>query len=229
MKNKVLLDCRINETSVNTLELLGFKPIYIPVCNCLQKPVSAHPDMSVFVIDDKIFTVKELVHLFYGGEVVFCEREEKLHLYPDDVMLNCAVVGNKALCREDFLHPKIKKYLIDNNYDILNVKQGYAKCSICVVNDNAIITEDDSIEKTAKEACIDVLKLQKGHVKLYGYDYGFIGGASGLLNENLLCFNGCIENHPQYLLIKEFCRKYDVDLISLNDDVLYDVGSIMVI
>lgn len=229
MKNKVLLDTRINRKSVETLIKLGYEPVFIPECKNLQKPVSAHPDMSVFTIDCVIFTTRELVHLFGDREVVVCKREEEPLKYPKDIMFNCAVVGNNVLCKIDNTNKKVLEYLSLNNYNIVNVNQGYAKCSTCIVSDNAIITEDENIEQAAIKSGIEVLKIKKGFVNLDGYEYGFIGGASGLLNNNLLCFNGNIEKHPDYSRICGFCRKFNVEILSLNDDVLYDVGSIIAI
>ena len=46
-------------------------------------------------------------------------------------------------------------------YEIINVKQGYAKCSICVVSDNAIITADKGIAKAAIQNRIDVLEITR--------------------------------------------------------------------
>ena len=65
----------------------------------------------------------------------------------------------------------------------VNVSQGYAKCSTCVVGEDAIITYDRGIAKAADAAGMDVLVIEPGHVDLPGYDTGFIGGASGLVTD----------------------------------------------
>ena len=229
MKNKVILDSRISKSSVVTLLNMGFEPIFIPKSPYLQEPVSAHPDMSVAKIGKRLFVAKGTEHLFYEEDCIECNMEERMHLYPDDIAFNCAVVGNYVFCKKDYLDKEILKYLEENDFNIINTKQGYAKCSTCVVSDNAIITEDDNIVECALNAGIDALKIRKGYVKLDGYDYGFIGGASGLLNKNLLCFNGCIENHHDFSAIRNFCLKHNVELLSLNNEPLYDVGSIITI
>ena len=41
--------------------------------------------------------------------------------------------------------------------NIFDSKQGYSKCSICVVNENAIITEDNGIARLLKNSQIDVI------------------------------------------------------------------------
>lgn len=56
---------------------------------------------------------------------------------------------------------------------------------------------------------------------------GFIGGASGLINKNLLCFNGDIKTHPDYENINSFCKNVGVEVYSLNKGMLKDIGSII--
>ena len=58
----------------------------------------------------------------------------------------------------------------------INVSQGYSKCSLCIVNENSVITEDDGIAEVLKRHNMDVLKISAGDVLLSGLDYGFLGG-----------------------------------------------------
>ena len=72
-----------------------------------------------------------------------------------------------------------------------------------------------------------MLKIQKGFISLPGYDYGFIGGCCGKLSKNILAFTGKIESHPDYNNIKDFCRNYNVNVLSLTNDDLLDIGGIL--
>ena len=56
------------------------------------------------------------------------------------------------------------------------VKQGYAKCSTVLVNEQACITADTSIAAAVKQCGLDVLQIRPGFVELPGYPYGFLGG-----------------------------------------------------
>ena len=56
---------------------------------------------------------------------------------------------------------------------------------------------------------------------------GFIGGASGLLEKNLLAFNGDIKMHHDSEIIIDFCKNVHVDTICLNSGKLKDIGSIL--
>lgn len=232
MKN-VLVDCRISKESIKTLESIGFRVIKIPKSNCFDEPICAHPDIFATKIGNTLLVDSAVAHLFdcRGEEkITFFDREaktEKTFKYPNEIEFNCAVVGKNMLCNEKHTNEHIKAFAEQNKIKIINVKQGYAKCSTCVVSENAIITEDESIEKEARKNGIETLKISKGHVLLSGYDYGFIGGASGLLNEGLLAFNGKISLHPEYLKIKKFCEERRVQTVELCEDKLCDVGSII--
>ena len=74
---------------------------------------------------------------------------------------------------------------------------------------------------------IEVLLIGQGHINLREMPYGFIGGTSGLIKKNVLAVNGNINLHPDGNRIKLFCKKYDVDIITLKTGILTDIGSII--
>lgn len=110
---------------------------------------------------------------------------------------------------------------------LVPVNQGYAKCSVCAVDERSIITQDPSIAQAAKRHGLNVLKIQAGRILLPGYDTGFIGGCSGLLGRKLLAFTGSLGAHPDGEWIKEFLHSRGVEPLELTDGPLYDVGSIL--
>lgn len=233
MKNKILaVDYKISADSERTLTRMGYNLLKICENKMLDVTVSSHPDMTMSVMGDTLFVDSAIYNSFININVnaVKCSRgfssENKLN-YPYDIEYNCVQVGSNLICNKKYTNGKILEFAKKNGIRIIDSKQGYAKCSTCVVSDNAIITEDDSIERCASENGIDVLKISKGFVKLEGYDYGFIGGASGLIEKNLLAFNGDISKHPDFQKIFKFCYKYSVGIISLSADALYDIGSII--
>ena len=115
---------------------------------------------------------------------------------------------------------------LKENLKIINANQGYTKCSTCIVNENAIITSDKSIYKSCRNE-MDVLLIRKGYIELPGTDYGFIGGSSFKYNRNTLVFTGNIELHPDYESIKSFAQNHNVELLSLTENTMIDIGSII--
>lgn len=148
-------------------------------------------------------------------------------LYPRNIQFNHVVLDQKIICNEKYTNPDIKEDCCKNNIEIINTKQGYTKCSIAVVFDNAIITSDPNIYKACKVNGIDVLKIKSGYISLYGYDYGFIGGCCGKLSNDILAFTGVVREHKNYLDIKSFLRNYGIYIIELSNKPLLDIGSII--
>lgn len=233
MKNKLLaVDCRLSYKSERNLEKMGYKLVKIPENAGFDSPVSAHPDMFITKIDDCLFVDSGIHDLFTNADaqIIGCSREVcdgNFRKYPYDIEFNCVQVGDKLICNKRYTNKTILEYAEANGIAIIDVKQGYAKCSTCVVTNNAVITEDDSIAKKASEYGIEVLKVSKGNVELLGYDYGFIGGACGLIEEKLLAFNGNVFKHPEFDRIFEFCYNRSVGIVGLSDDKLNDIGSII--
>ena len=92
-----------------------------------------------------------------------------------------------------------------------------------------MITSDKNIQSVLNKNNVDVLMVDDNKIKLENFEHGFIGGATGLLNENTLAVNGNIERHKNYKDIIEFCNKYGVDVISLNNEEINDIVSIIVV
>lgn len=223
----VILDFRADDETVKSLTALNIS--VIPTCkiNCLQTPVCGHTDMMIHHLYNNKFVVANEAYEHFSRllpNASLIKGQGKLSCkYPYDILYNTAVLGDMAICNAKFTANEIL-----NEYDkILNVKQGYTKCSICIISDNAIITADKKIAQTCVANGIDVLKIDEGHVELKGMSYGFFGGASGLISKNLLAVNGELNTHKNCNEIISFCKKHNVDITELKKGALNDVGSIL--
>lgn len=229
-----IVDSRIPKDAERALSDYADKIIKLPPFKRLQEPVSAHPDMLMFPTENSIITdkryVKENAEIFReiselsGRRIVLCNKAFSPS-YPDDVKFNCFAVEKTLFGLAASLSEKVLEWAGENCVSVKNVKQGYAKCSACIVSENAVITEDTSIERAMVENGIDVLRVTSGQVALDGYDRGFIGGASGSDRENVF-FCGDISRHPNYVEIESFCRRHGKNCVSLGNVRLYDIGTI---
>ena len=214
---------------------MGFDVIKMPCFPALQAPVSAHPDMLFFLSRGRLVCHRDyFVTAGYeieriaertGAKVVLSD-EDIGEEYPRDVLFNAAAIGDMLICRRDAVSSRVAELYSEDK--IINVKQGYAKCSVCVVSDSSIITSDRSIAKAAEKQGIDVLLISQSGVSLDGYDRGFIGGASGTDGEKVY-FCGSLELHPSGEAIKEFCRERGREAVSLSDEPIYDYGTLIFI
>ena len=233
----IITDHRIKSSSLSSLKAFGLELILMPSSPLLQDGVSAHTDMLIFIGFGRLFCHesyyrenKDIIEQIasVADLKIIASNEIMSSDYPHDVLFNAVIVGNSLICNKKSVSRLILEAADERGYTIINVSQGYAKCSICVISDNAIITADKSIAHACESNLIDVLLIEPGHIDLPPYSYGFIGGASGACGENVY-FCGSIDHHPDAERIKEFCKKHNKTVISLSDDELQDVGSLFFI
>lgn len=221
----VFADCRIPAAALQSLQGLGYTVLLCPAHPKLDSAIASHPDMLLFptkcgLLTHRDYTVPDCplpqipIDRVLGGT------------YPEDVLLNAAKVGKYLVCRPDATASELLAYAKQNGVTVLPVRQGYAKCNTCIVSDNAVITEDASIASALTAVGIDVLRITAGHVALPGYPYGFIGGASGSDGHRIL-FCGDLAKHPDGARISDFCLDHGKQPISLCDQPLLDVGSLL--
>ncbi len=157
-----------------------------------------------------------------------CETVKVSSPYPNDCLLNAADIGDFLICNSKITHKTILEAAKKRNKRLIHVNQGYAKCSVCIIKRNTFITDDESIYKEcSKVNGISVLLVSKGSVVLEGQNYGFLGGASGLLGENRLFFNGDLSFHKDFLAIEQFLSYHNVKYLNIKNKPLTDVGSII--
>jgi hypothetical protein len=217
---------------IRSFQALGIKTVSVDPNYQMDQPIQSHADMQCHHLGGK-----EVIVAFgrnslranlesYGFHVRVSVNTIKSP-YPNDVALNAARINHILIANLKTLDQSILDYCKLNQLRLIPVKQGYAKCSTAVVDKNSIITSDRQIAKAAITAGIDVLMIQPGSIELKGYDYGFIGGACCLLGKNQIAFVGNPKSHPDYPSIQDFLDRRKINIISLMDGPLRDVGGII--
>ena len=228
----VIVDCRANDRTIHSLESIGLQIIPTIKIDSLYDAISTHADIQIHYLGNNRFICAPEAFEHYkkqlpcGFELIRGSKTLS-GKYPHDIAYNAAVLKKYVICNSACTAIEILSEYKSMSKEILNVRQGYSKCSICVVNGNAIITSDRGISKESAAHKIDVLGIETGHIKLNNLDYGFIGGTTGLVKENVLAVNGDINTHPDAERIKEFCEKHNVELFPLKDGILEDIGTII--
>ena len=209
---------------INTIETIQ-KPL-------LEPYVSNHADVLVHYLGNGKIMVdssqKKIISSLKKIHFQIQEIDNVSSPYPNDCILNCCDIGDYIICNKDITHSAILDNAIKNHKQIINVKQGYAKCSICILKKNVIITDDDSIYKAVlKYKNISVLRINKGSIRLKNCDYGFIGGCGGLIGKDKIFFNGDITKHSDYNEINKFLEHNNIQCYSIQNKPLTDIGSII--
>ncbi len=212
---------------INDLQELGIECIGINPLNTLDSEINSHADILCFnpgngYIIAEDMTAGELRNLLSGYTVINCKNIKSP--YPYDVKLNVALINNNLICNSNYVADEIKAYCEENKINIIHSKQGYVKCSLCVVTENSVITEDDGLAYLLKKCQFDVLHIRPGFVKLSAKHHGFIGGASGKISKNQIYFSGDLSSHPDYIKIKVFLNAYNIEPVYNNNRPLNDFG-----
>ena len=228
---KIVVMSTNNKELVNRVEELGIKVLSSENLSKLLIFEQYHTDLQLLHYNkDTVFVLKECTSLkenlkkYFPNVIEISKNIDKD--YPNNVMLNCVVLNDKLICNTKTIADEVLQMAIKDNLKIINVNQGYTKCSTCIVNENAIITSDKSIYKSCRNE-MDVLLIRQGYIKLSGTDYGFIGGSSFKYNRNTLVFTGNIKLHPDYESIKSFVENHNAELLSLTENKIIDIGSII--
>lgn len=205
-----------NPALITYLKERGCQPEFISSEGIVDPAISAHPD---------IFLCK------MGAEddapIYFAQDGDLGMDYPDDVAFNAACTGKYFIHNLSATNPKLLNAARDMGMTLIDVRQGYTKCSTVVVDENAVITYDEGIYRACRKyPALSVLLVSPGFVRLDGYDTGFIGGASGRVGDEIL-FHGDLFAHPDFTRITAFVAKRGLSCKWFADFRLTDIGSIL--
>lgn len=219
--NTIYVGKDLLKSSEALLESFGMTIEYYEGSDDVYKEVKHHIDLAMVEIDGVLYHSKEVEAPKEFTDSVALEGPGKT--YPEVAKFNVCSVGNYVIGNTKTMHGAI---LSDVSDRLIDVKQGYSKCSTYIVDDESIITSDEGIHR-AVQGKIDCLLIQPGHVKLEGMEYGFIGGTGGRINSQFCFFNGDITAHPDYEKIKTFIQERR-KIILFTDEPLTDMGSFIV-
>ncbi len=212
------------------LQKKGYKVIKSDIIKEFLLPEQQHADMQILPIKNKLFVLNEckgLQNNLKQKNPVICQKNIN-NKYPDNIILNFLFLNNCLYGKMSALDSKVDEFCRKNNIELVNINQGYARCSTLVLNNKAVITSDKSIEKALMKNGVEVLLISAGNIELNGFDYGFIGGAGGKLNNNTIVFFGDAARHPDYNLIDNFCKKHNLKIeILCKQYPLTDIGGIV--
>ena len=214
------------------IKSFGIELFYTESNTDIDGSIAKHADINAFYIGNGKIVLdesqKELKSFLTerGISIIFPEKSV-CGAYPGDCKLNCVALGNRIITRVASTDEYILNGFCAEN--IINVNQGYARCSVCIVNENAVITDDVSIYKACLNHRIEALLISKGNIALPGHNYGFIGGASSLIDKDKLIFFGDITKHIDYERIDIFLNKHGCKYEYLSNHNLTDIGGMILI
>lgn len=220
------------------LKKLGYKLIEINKNNNVYSEISSHVDIFTCKIKEKIVVentayenlksqLKNMKEILVKGTSIVQNE------YPNDIYYNVCIVGNKAIHNFKYTDSKIVQELKKNNFELINVKQGYSNCSIAVIDENSIILSDRGLYNVLKDSGFDVLFLDyKPNIKLFNENgkysemSGFIGGAITRIANNIIIF-GDLNKIDNNGYIRSFIKERNLEIIDFKGLDVVDYGGII--
>lgn len=231
----LIVDNRIEEKMERALLKEGFYLIKLPPDPCLSNAIASHPDTVLFYLNGEIITTADYCEAaaYIFSDIREFKPDVKISFtadirgskYPSDCIFNALVIGNKIFCKSDSISRAVVDLAEKGGYEIVHTAQGYPACSVLAFG-NSAITSDRGLAAILSDKGVNVLLISTGGISLPPYEYGFIGGASGVVGRKIYFF-GDLDTHPDSKAILKAIEAEGYTAISLCDGGLRDMGGII--
>lgn len=217
MKMKAYLSNSSHPDLISYIKSSGYDIHLVSESMNVSVPIASHADLFMCQFMEK-----------YRSYILHYDKNKDNIMpgYPYEIPFNALSTGKFFIHNLKYTNQRLLEFAKSKNLKLVDVNQGYTKCSTVLVDENSIITDDNGIYQASISAGLDVLKVEKGFVNLDGYKYGFIGGASGNNGKEII-FNGNLENHPSYAAILAFIINRGMEVKYFTGYPLTDIGSII--
>ena len=228
----IIADSRMPEEAKKNLKKLG-NVLFINHTSVTYNSISSHPDIFFFQKDDALIyapnapkrIIKELKKL----KIKLIEGKKEVgKKYPETVPYNAIGIGNLLI--HNLKHTD--ETILSSYENHINVNQGYTRCNLLALNENAFITSDlaisrqlSAVNSQSQSSTVKVLYIDPKQIKLEGQKNGFFPGCCGVWKNNLIVC-GSTKNLKEKTELDKFLKDNNFNLIELYDGDLIDVGSV---
>lgn len=232
-RRNLLVDYRTPESERLELQALGFHVVLSEELDFLYDAVKGHPDLQFLSACGKLICHKgmsagkaqELAGL--GVSITLTEKALKLP-YPGHIILNAAVSDDLLVHRLKDTDPSVLEAF--EGLKRVDVRQGYTRCSLSYVGQDAYVTNDDGIARTLRKLKKNVLHLPYGDVQLEGFSHGFLGGCLSRVeigSDQLLLITGDLACYQYGKTLADFLQHIGIIPYPIGTGRLKDRGSII--
>lgn len=223
----IIVDYRIPELALLELEKMGSVVLFRS--EKLRGPLEGHADIGMFHNGSETILAPDAPEyiqqeLRKHGVPFSTGEKPSGSSHPDTATYNAA--GSKGLLIHNtrFTEPKIRSLYPTN---IVNVKQGYSRCSTLIINNDAIITSDEGIAASLQRINKNVLLVKSKNISLPGLPYGLFGGCCGGIR-NTIFLAGSLSFLEDGEIIRAFIENAGFQLVELQPTIPQDVGGIFI-
>lgn len=229
----ILIGERYREILENQLKMHGFEPIWLPDNPEVDPRLAGHADLSIFCDNHHAVLAKHLtredyiVNYLTFHDIAWKTANEQGADYPQDAALCAVIIGGKLYHKLSITDKSVRLLC---PYRTVAINQGYARCAVCCVDENSIITADPGIARAASSNGADVLKIAGSGFVLQGFNEGFIGGSTFTdFRNKTVYFTGHLDRCDDKTRILDFISAKGCRAVFLTQTRAFDIGSAVVL
>ena len=193
----------------------GLSPAVLPENGEIAGTLSRHADLSVCRLGTDA-----------DSPLVFARRGELGADYPLCAGFCALAFGRYFVHNLKITAPRLLRAAEERGLTAVHVRQGFSRCSALAIGGGAVITADRGLLRALERLPgVETLAIREGHVLLDGYEYGFIGGAAGLVGDTVF-FCGDLSFHPDGERIRAFIGSRGLKIRACGRP-LRDIGGII--
>jgi len=225
-----IIDKNFPAEAKSNLNLYG-KVLEFSTNDITYPQISNHPDIFFCKVDDILFcspnTPETFIRLIISKGVSVSKGSKPVEQkYPFSALYNAVFTENY------FIHNlKISDIILKNaagSRKVIDVKQGYCRCSLLPLKDNSFITSDEGINKKLVSEGLNVLYVNPHGILLPGEDYGLFGGTCGI-SDNRIFVLGNLKYFAEGDKVRTYLENLKYEIVELHNGPLYDGGSILIL
>ena len=234
---QVIIDERVDKNIEKYFLDLGYEINKVKKHDEIYNEISSHTDIFAVKIEDTVISSCNALSSSIADKYNWIFGDNVGRSYPDTAKYNVCIVDKNAIHNFKITDKVIVEVLKMKKYNLINVKQGYSRCSILPLNDSSVVTSDKGIYDILVKHNFDVLYTDPNDldIKLLGDNNsyssmsGFIGGCSCILNDTVIFFGDldrlkCKDKLVNFITSKGFKVKdfKDMDIIDYGSCIFLD-------
>jgi len=234
---QVIIDERVNNVIEEYFVNLGYEIIKVKKHNEIYNEISSHTDIFCYKIDDTVIFQEKSLSGSIDNKYISIHGDKVDNSYPDCAIYNVCTVDNYAIHNFEITDKTVLSILQSKGYNLINVKQGYANCSILPLSNKCCITSDKGIYSTLADNNFDVLYIDECELDIklfnsnntYSNMSGFIGGCSSVMGDTVIFFGDldrfkCKDKLVDYIYSRGYKIKdfKDMDVIDYGSCIFID-------
>ena len=224
----IIVDKKIPEEAKARLKHYG-ELLELETSGITYDAISGHPDIFITKALDKLIIAPNspdyIKEALYKHEIIFIEGEEPVgEKYPQSSKYNSVCTSTHLI--HNFRNTDSVITRICEDLDLIHVDQGYTRCNLIPLLNDAFISSDRGISKVLNRYGIENICIDAKGIELPGFSHGFFGGCCGIFDQKLFVI-GKIDHLENAKEFREFITSKNIEIIELYNGNLFDGGSIL--